>query len=108
MNEHKSDRCMARGSITYIETDIDCTFCLADVKDALSALADVEDVRYSSPGCFEVTHDTDDASLLGVVTTHGHRLVVTENGEIVMGSATGIPHLSCYHRRRSEQRDEEQ
>lgn len=84
-------------TVSYIETDIDCTFCLADVKDALVALADVEDVDWSS-GCLVVTHHAAIAPVLKLIAERGHRLVEADNGEIVMGSVAAKSVVSCSHR----------
>lgn len=84
-------------TVSYIDTDIDCPFCFADVKAALIALPDVVDVE-SSPGCLVVSHRTDIASLLEIVDKHGRRLIEADNGEMAMGSVAAAPVASCTHR----------
>jgi hypothetical protein len=41
MSEAKGNQRTERGSIVYIETDIDSTFCLDEVKDELSCVEEV-------------------------------------------------------------------
>jgi len=41
MSETKGNQWRERGSIVYIETDIDSTFCLAEVNDELSCVEEV-------------------------------------------------------------------
>jgi hypothetical protein len=86
-------------SVTFIEHDIDCSFCLENVIEALRALPDVRDVETSS-GCLVVTHhETDVASLLQTVADRGHRIARTASGEIVMGSIDAAEVDSCRHSR---------
>jgi len=86
-------------SVTFIEHDIDCSFCLKNVIEALRALPDVRDVETSS-GCLVVTHhETDVAPLLQTVASRGHRIANTDSGEIVMGSVDVAEVVSCRHRR---------
>lgn len=84
--------------ISYIETDIDCHQCLEDVRQALIALPDVDAVtENAAEGCLVVTHRTEAARLLEVVTRFGHRLVEADNGEMGMGQVTAVPVTSCAH-----------
>jgi hypothetical protein len=86
-------------SSTFIEHDIDCSFCLENVVNALRALPNVEDVETSSD-CLVVTHhEADVASLLRTVVSRGHRIARTGSGEIVMGSVDVAEVDSCRHRR---------
>ena len=93
-----ADRSKTEASVTYIETDIDCPVCLRSVHSALAALPGVDAVAEDSRmGCVVVTHHTDPARLVEVVTTFGHRFDRADNGEVGMGSVTAAQVRSCTH-----------
>lgn len=84
--------------LTQIHTDIGCTECLEEVRQAIAALPDVASVEeHASSGDFIVSHSADRHLLEQVVHQTGHRLEEAENGEIEMVPASVSLSDLCPH-----------
>jgi hypothetical protein len=57
-------------------------------------------------GCLVVTHRSDPARLIEVVTRIGHRFDTADNGEIGTGSMAALQVGSCVHRNIGPNREE--
>jgi hypothetical protein len=75
--------------VTFLETDIDCLFCLEDVRAALVAAPWVGAIEEEmSSGCLVVRHRGVETDLAALVNDLGHRLDIAPNGELTMRQAT--------------------
>jgi copper chaperone CopZ len=84
--------------LTQIHTDIGCSECLEEVRQAIGALSSVESVKEdASRGDFIVSHSVDREFLKQVVLETGHRLEEAENGEIEMVPASVSLFDACPH-----------
>jgi len=84
--------------LTQIHTDIDCSECLEEVRDAIASLPNVSSVEeHSSGGDFVVSHTADRNLLEQVVLKTGHRLQEADNGEIEMIPASVSLFDACSH-----------
>lgn len=93
----ESDQISQVAQVTYIESDIDCIQCLAEVQSALIDLPAVDAVEVDlSAGCLVVTHHGARSDKLAeVITAHGHRIDLGANGEAVMGAVEISPGPFC-------------
>lgn len=84
--------------LTQIRTNIGCSECLEEVRQALVALPNVASVEeHASSGDFIVSHTGDRQSLEQVVLETGHELVEAGNGEIEMVPASVSLSDACPH-----------
>lgn len=79
---------VVKPEVTFLETDIDCPFCMEKVRSALIRVPGVEAVEEDvAAGCLVVTHRTTSEYLMTVVTDIGHHLGQAGNGEPTMEQA---------------------
>lgn len=78
-----------KDTVTFVETDIDCLQCLADVRTSLAGTPWVVEVEVDvAAGCLVVRHHGDEEVLQDIVNQLGHRLLTGINGEVIMDAAS--------------------
>lgn len=81
---------------TTFDVDIDCSYCFDEVLHALRSYSSVTEIQGSiAEGCLSVTHDTDVDRIADLIARVGHRLIVADNAEVVLGGVHVTPGRAC-------------
>lgn len=80
--------------LTYVTADINCPTCFNQVVEAINTTPGVHTVEpHVDTGCLAITHELEEDALLATITTIGHTMDISPNGEITMGQA----HAAAIH-----------